>query len=378
MDIDSFLAANRPAWDRLEQLTGRANRSVERLSAAELDELVGLYQRVSTHLSLVRTTFSDAGLTARLSVLVAGAGTVVYGTRSTLWRSLGRFFSQTFPGAVWHMRWFLAVSAALTLVPGLALGLWLAHSPAAVRAVAPPALRQAYVHHDFAAYYISTPAAQFATHVFTNNVEVAVMAFALGIFGCVLTAGLLAFNGANLGLAAGLFASAGAAPRFWGLVLPHGLIELTSVVIAGAAGLRLGWTVIDPGDRPRALALAQEGRRTVVLVLGVVLSLAVAGTIEGFVTGSSLPTVVRVGLGVAVELAFVTYLAVCGRAAALQGLTGALGEAPPARSVANLPLRPSRGDRSSARSHPAGTGRCLPPPRRPVARTAQARRPGPA
>lgn len=326
MDLDRFLDANRPSWDRLAELTGRANRSIDRLSAAELDELVGLYQRVSAHLSFVRTAFADAGLTARLSVLVAGAGAAVYGTRSTLMRSVGRFFTHAFPAAVWHARRFVAASAALTVIPGLILGIWLAYSPAAVRAAAPAALRQSYVRHAFAAYYTSAPVAEFATNVFTNNVKVAIIAFALGIFGCVFTAGLLAFNGANLGLAAGLFASAGMESRFWGLVLPHGLIELTSVIIAGAAGLRLGWTVIDPGDRSRGTALSEEGRRTVVLVLGVVLSLAVAGTIEGFITGSSLPTAIRVGVGVVVELAFVAYLVVCGRAAARRGLTGAMGE----------------------------------------------------
>jgi uncharacterized membrane protein SpoIIM required for sporulation len=87
------------------------------------------------------------------------------------------------------------------------------------------------------------------------------------------------------------------------------------VVVAGSAGLRLGWSLIDPGDRLRRDALTEEGRRSVVLVLGLVATFGVAGLIEGFVTGSGLPTVVRVGIGVLVELAFVLYVVVLGREA---------------------------------------------------------------
>ena len=99
-------------------------------------------------------------------------------------------------------------------------------------------MREAYVNEDFESYYSSEPAAQFASEVFVNNVQVAIYAFAAGILLCGLTAYILVTNGANVGVAAGLFAAAGQSPKFWGLILPHGLLELSAVVIAGAAGLR--------------------------------------------------------------------------------------------------------------------------------------------
>ena len=83
---------------------------------------------------------------------------------------------------------------------------------------------------------------------------------------------------------------------------------------SGGAGLRLGWALVHPGDYPRSVALSRTGPQAVVLVLGTVLTLAVAGSIEGFVTGSSLPTTVRVGIGVLVELTFLTWVVLCGRA----------------------------------------------------------------
>ncbi len=326
VDIDRFLATNQPAWDRLDKLCRRGAGGMGRLSAADLDELVRLYQRVSTHLSYARTYYGDASLTATLTSLVARAGALVYGTRPRSLRRFGRFFTSTFPAALWEIRWCIGASAALTFVPAVAVGVWLANSPKAIDAVAPAALRQAYLNHDFASYYSSQPSAQFAAQVTTNNIMVAFFAFGGGILLCAVTAFVLITNGANLGEAAGVFAAAGQEGRFFGLVLPHGLLELTSVVIAGGAGLRLGWTVIHPGDRSRSHALATEGRRAVTIVLGLILTFIVAGTIEGFVAGSGLSTAVRVTIGAVVEVAFVAYAVVAGRAAAARGLSGIIDE----------------------------------------------------
>ena len=112
---------------------------------------------------------------------------MVYGTRPRTLRAFGRFFTVSFPAAVWNARWFVVVAALATLLPAAGFGLWLANSPTAVEAAAPPAVREAYVNRDFEAYYSSAPAAQFASQVFSNNVLVAFQAFALGIFFCVGT-----------------------------------------------------------------------------------------------------------------------------------------------------------------------------------------------
>lgn len=326
MHLDEFLARNQPIWTQLDTLTRRASRSIRQLRPAEIDELLRLYQVTSTHLSYAETNFTDAGLPIRLSQLVAQAAAVIYGTRPRTWRDAARFFTTTVPAALYHVRRFLLIGAALLFLPAIGFGFWLANSPKAVDASAPAALRQAYVDHDFADYYTAQPSAQFASQVYTNNIVVSAEAFAGGVVVCVPTVILLAVNGANLGVAAGLFSAAGQDPKFWGLILPHGLIELTSVVIAGAAGLSIGWSIIDPGDRRRRAALAEAGLRAVTLIVATLLTLGIAGTIEGFVTGSALPTAARVGIGVTVEVAFLIYAFALGRRAHRAGCTGLLGE----------------------------------------------------
>lgn len=327
MDVDRFVAAHQATWARLDTLTARA-RHPRRLAPGEVDELAGTYQRVAGHLAFARARLPDPALVTRLTELVAAAHGVLYGERERSGGTLRRFVASTFPAAVWGIRRFVAVAAALLLVPALAFGVWIARSPAAFEATAPEAVRQAYLEEDFEAYYSSAPAAQFASRVFTNNVRVGVLAFASGVLGGVVTAWILVVNGANLGVVAGLFAAVGEQAKFWGLVLPHGLLELSAVVVAGAAGLRLGWTLIDPGDRTRLRALADEGRRCGAVAIGLVGAFAVAGLIEGFVTGRIASTAMRVGIGVAAAVVFWAYVTVLGRRAVEAGATGRLGEAP--------------------------------------------------
>jgi uncharacterized membrane protein SpoIIM required for sporulation len=329
MDVDGYIAAHQQDWSRLSELTRQARRGVRRLPPEGLDELIGLYQRVSAHLSHARETYDHAGLTSRLTRLVAEANAVIYGKRARTFATIATFVADTFPAAVWRSRRFIAVSALLTLGPALAIGSWLSVSDRALEASAPEAVREAYLEEDFEEYYSSEPAAQFATSVTVNNIQVSILAFALGILFCVGTAYVLISNGAALGVAGGLFHAAGEAPKFWGLILPHGLLELTAVIVAGGAGLRLGWAIIAPGDRPRADALAEEGRRSVVIIIGLIVVFVLAGLVEGFVTGSALATPVRVSIGVAVEAAFIVYVVAQGRSAVARGVTGLVGDTRP-------------------------------------------------
>jgi uncharacterized membrane protein SpoIIM required for sporulation len=326
VDIDRYIARNQPSWDRLDDLTCRARRRMATLAPGELDELIALYQRTSAQLSYVRTYYREPALSARLTRLVASANGVIYGKRTRSWRVFTDFFTVSFPAAVWHQRRPVIAATLLFVVPAALIGLWLVSDPVALDASGHPLERQQYVDEQFEQYYSDRPSAQFFTEVTTNNIRVGFLAFALGALLCLPGAFILVLNAVNLGVVASWMIAEGDALRFWGLILPHGALEITAIVVAGGAGLALGWAVVAPGDRTRGEALADEGRRAVVIVLGLMATFTVAGLIEGFVTGSALPPAMRVAIGLVAWAAFVTYIWVLGRDAAARGFTGALGE----------------------------------------------------
>ena len=340
MDIDGYIARNETDWRRLDELTRRARRRVAALEPNELDELIQRYQQVSAQLSYVRTNFRDPTLTGRLTRLVASASGVIYGKRARSLHAVRTFFTISFPAAVWFQRRAVGVAAVLFIVPTVIVCVWLLNDRVALDASASPAQRQHYVDDQFEQYYSDQPSAQFFTQVTTNNIRVAFVAFALGSLLCVPGALILTVNAVGLGQAAAWMISEGDALRFFGLILPHGALEITSIVVAAGAGLAIGWALIAPGDRTRTQALTEEGRRAVVIVLGLMATFTVAGLIEGFVTGGGLPPLLRVALGLVVWTGFLSYIWVFGRAAAAAGYTGALGELErrPASEREGMPL----------------------------------------
>lgn len=327
-NIDRFILEREASWRRLEQLTQDVRRRPRSLSGPDRDEFLDLYQRISAHLSQVRSHTPDPALDARLTRLLADAGGALYGQSANPWRAVVRFVRETFPAAVWHIRRPIMASAAVFFVPMIVMSLWVGLSDDA-RSAIPPELMDSYIEEDFEAYYSSEAAVEFGTRVFINNIWVSFLAYALGIVFCVGTVFVIVTNGILIGEAAGLFMAEDQLGYFFGLILPHGFLELTAIVVAGGAGIALGWTLIAPGDRSRGTALAEEGRRSVVVILGLIAVFLAAALIEGFVTGSPLSTLVRVGIGASSWVAFMLYLMVYGRRAAALGITGQIGDSRP-------------------------------------------------
>ncbi|MFH8588340.1 stage II sporulation protein M [Streptomyces celluloflavus] len=320
MDLDVFVMAHRAEWDRLEALLRRKRR----LTGAEADELVTLYQRTTTHLSLVLSSAPDPALTGRLTSLVARARSTVTGARKASWRDAARFFTTAFPAAVYRLRHWWMPTAVLSVVVAALIGWWIATHPEVQSAIgAPQDLREmTRPGGKYETYYSSHPAASFAAQVWTNNAQATALCLVLGAFAGLPVLWILFENMLNLGVGLGLMTSAGRLDTFLGLILPHGLLELTAVFVAAGIGLRLGWTLIDPGPRSRRTALAEEGRTALGVAVGLAAVLFVAGAIEGFVTPSGLPTWARIGTGIAAELAFLLYVYVLGGRAVRAGETG--------------------------------------------------------
>jgi uncharacterized membrane protein SpoIIM required for sporulation len=324
VDVDAFVAAHQAEWDRLDRLVARRRH----LSGDEVDELVTAYQRAATHLSAVRTAGHDPALAARLATKVARARSAVTGAHTPAWGSVGRFAVVAFPAMAYRVRWWWLGTAAGSLLTAFIIGWWIARSPAVQASLLPPAQVRQLVNSQFRGYYSQYPAASFAAELWTHNALVAAESLIFGILLCVPTLLVLFANAANVGAAGGLMIAHGRGVEFFALILPHGMLELSAVFLAAAAGLRLGWQIIDPGPLPRSQALAVAGRETVTLALGMVVVLLVSGVIEAFVTPSPLPTWARIAIGGCAEAAFLCYVFLLGRRAAAAGLTPDIETAP--------------------------------------------------
>jgi uncharacterized membrane protein SpoIIM required for sporulation len=324
VDVDAFVLAHRPTWDRLETLVKRRRR----LTGAEVDELVELYQRVSTHLSMVRTASSDSVLVGRLSSLVARARSAVTSAHAPLWSEFIRFWTVSFPVVAYRSwRWWVGTAVAFLGVTVI-IALWVAGNPEVQSTIGTPSEIDELVNHNVVDYYGENPAGSFALQVWVNNWWVAARCIVFSILLGIPIPHLLFQNAANLGVIAGLMFNAGKGDILLGLLTPHGLLELTAVFLAGAAGMRLGWSVVSPGNRPRGQVLAEQGRAVMAVAVGLIAVLLVAGLIEALVTPSPLPTFARIGIGVLAEIGFLAYVIHFGRKAVKAGETGDVDDAP--------------------------------------------------
>lgn len=309
-------------------------RRRRQLSGTEVDELVELYQRAATHLSAVRSASHDPALTAGLSTRVARARSAVTGSHVASWGLVGRFAAVGFPAAAYRARWWWLASAAGSVAVAVIVGAWIARSPYVQARLLPPAEARQLVNQQFQGYYSQYAAASFAAKVWTNNAWVAAESLISGILLGIPTVLVLLVNALNSGVDGGFMIAHGKGTLFFSLILPHGMLELSAVFLAAAAGLRLGWCIIDPGPRTRVTALAEEGRAAMTIALGLIAVLLVSGAIEAFVTPSPLPPWARILIGAAAEAAFLAYVLVFGRRAVAAGQSADIENPPDTLPVA--------------------------------------------
>jgi uncharacterized membrane protein SpoIIM required for sporulation len=330
VDLDVFAAAHQADWARLDDLVRRRRR----LSGEEVDELVAAYQRTATQLSVLRSAGGDPALVARLSARVARArAAAVGGAHASGWRSVGHFFAVTFPLMAYRVRWWWLGTAAASLLVGFLVGWWVARSPGVLASLASRQEQISYLR-QFRTYYSQYNGQSFGSEVWTHNATLAAEALVSGIFLGIPTLLFLWENAAEIGVAGGVLVAHGRAREFFTLILPHGMLELSAFFLAAAVGLRLGWSIIDPGPLPRSQALAEQGRAAIAVALGLILVLLVSGSIEAFVTPSALAAWARILIGGCVAAAFLGYVLVLGRRAAAAGLSADIEEAPDLAPVA--------------------------------------------
>ena len=302
MNLDRFLREREPAWGELEQLVASARRRPERLGPDGVRRLGALYRSAAADLALARRRFPGDPVVARLELLVGRARHLVYDAPGRRLRLI-RFFRHEYWRLVAERPLPLLVSTILLFAPALLAAGWALDDPGAAGGLVPEEYRSVTEPRPQGSdlgLSVEEEAA-FASAIFTNNIQVSFFAFAGGIALGLVTAFVLVLNGVLLGTVTGLATGTGNGRTFFELVTAHGVLELSCIVVAGAAGLRLGWAIVEPGRRKRIDSLVAEARRAVAIVLGTAPWLVVAGLVEGFVTpaGTGLVAVLFVGFGLA-------------------------------------------------------------------------------
>ena len=320
MDADALSDARRAEWERLDEL------SRTRLADGQsVDELIVRYRAASADLAELKTSVGASPQSTYLSTILARARLKLTGAGDNVLTQLTRFFVDQLPAALYRLRWTTLVVAVAFVAIIVGMAAWISGDPNLVAALGEPAFLEQYAQEEFTQYYTENPAAVFAGMVWTNNAWLAAQCVLFGVTG-IWPAYILVQNAVGLGTSAAVMAAHDRADIMVLYILPHGMLEVTCLLVAGAAGLHVFWSWVAPGHRTRGEALAAEGRSLATVAIGLVFALFLAGLIEGFVTGWSLPWPVKIGIGAAALAVFLIYMLVFGARAYRRGQTGDLIE----------------------------------------------------
>jgi uncharacterized membrane protein SpoIIM required for sporulation len=320
MDLDAFSAARRREWSRLDELGSRRS-----LDGAEADELIERYQAGASDLSTLKTAAGSTLQGDRLSVALSRARLRFTGSGGRLFASVPHFFVAQLPAALYRLRWVSLAVAVGTALIAVAFAGWALADPRVLAGLGSEADFQRLADEDFVDYYSENPAASFTGLVWTNNAWIAAQCIAFGITGLYVPYILFA-NAQGLGVTAAAMFAYGEGDTFFLYIAPHGLLELTCVFVAAAAGLRIFWAWVAPGPRTRGQALAEDARALFSVAIGLTIFLFVSGVIEGYVTPAPWPWPVKIGIGILALAGFLGYMLLVGARAHRAGETGDLGE----------------------------------------------------
>jgi uncharacterized membrane protein SpoIIM required for sporulation len=310
--LEHFVAARAERWASLEAMLRRGRRGRLRdIPAAELESFGALYRQAASDLAIARRDFPHTDLAVYLNDLCARAHPMLY--RSPPFRAgdLARWFAVGIPRAFRARRGYVLVSLALLLVGAIAGWLAVDLRPDLRASLVP----QSGFDQLARGQVSSLPSAPLlGTVIITNNIKVAAVCFLGGALAGLPTAFILATNGWMLGTIAAAVHEGGYDLAFWSLILPHGVLELSIIVIAGATGLCIGDSILRPGLLRRGEAFSRAALGSLGLAAGLASLLVVSGILEAYVSPSALPAWGKLLIGAGIGAALYSWLLLTGRA----------------------------------------------------------------
>jgi uncharacterized membrane protein SpoIIM required for sporulation len=320
----NFRSDHEADWQELEGLLKQIEkRSVRSLSADEAMRLPVLYRAALSSLSIARETSLDRALIDYLEPLCTRAYLIVYGVRTSVVEGLAGFFRTEWPKAVRSI-WKETLVATLLLFAGAVVGYLLVRSDASwFHVIMPDQMAQGRGPGSSAAELSKIiyggvdkdggMLGVFATWLFTHNAQVSILCFALGFAFGAPTAVLVVQNGTMMGALIAVYAQRGLAFNLIGWLMIHGTTELFAIILAGAAGFRIGLVTAFPGHLGRVAAAAKAGKSAATVMLGVVIMLMFAGALEGVGRQVVQNDAARYGIGLGMLAIWLSYFYIAKR-----------------------------------------------------------------
>lgn len=311
MDERDFVNKKREDWDRLAKLIAQAGgtRGIRSLSREEVRQLGPLYRRVSSDLAYARLHATTSDLVSHLNGLVGRAHALMFEAETS--RSPGKsfvhFYLQEFPALLQKRFAYFAAAVGISVIGGL-LAYWIVIThPERIDIFIPENFRSS-VDAWKAGKVVGEAYATQSGLLFRNNMTVGLVSFGLGGIAGLPTAQVLFTNGAMLGAISALMTQVHKHGTFWPGILPHGIAELTAIFICGAAGFRLGLSLVFPGAYTRVESFKRAGADGIKLVLGTIPLFTFAAIIEGMFSHLPIPASVRLGFAAVNGVLWYLYL----------------------------------------------------------------------
>lgn len=304
------------ALDRLERRKGDPTAA----APPPVAEFPTAYRQLCQHLAIARARRYSGPLLDRLNQLALRAYQQLYRAPRRRGRAVLHFLTVDFPRRVRADARLFWLCAALFYLPLLGMG-WAVHqTPELIYSLLSPEtvaeLEANYAPGQGAGDRDAAADLAMFGYYIHNNIGIGFRTFAGGLLLGVGAAFVLVLNGLLIGAIAGYLTARGYIETFYTFVAGHGAFELTGIVLAGVAGLKLGWAVVAPGRLSRVEALRRAAAEGVRLIVGVVVLLVLAAFIEAFWSSNrAIPAEIKYAVGAAGWLLVVLYLTRAGRRA---------------------------------------------------------------
>ena len=318
MNFESFYESRKAEWQQFSQLLDQTQKGFHSLSPEQVKMLGRLYRAVASDLAIAQREFpTNHKVNIYLNQLVARGHAIVYRSEPLAFNRIKHFVTHGFPQTYRQTLPFTLLAALLLILPALLAGLATYNDPATARWMLPVEVQNLIPMIEKQELWVNIPTAErpyTSAFIMTNNIRVTFIAFGGGVTAGLLTIYAMIFNGLLLGGITGITAYHGVGFDLWTFVIGHGVIELSTIFIAGGSGLMLGWAIINPGLQRRRDALAAAARQAVRLIIGCVPLLVLAGIIESFISPhEAIPWPAKWATGIVTGIILYAYLLLAGR-----------------------------------------------------------------